>query len=57
MRLCCPGGTSCSTALRAGELANEDLLKALDDASLRGPAAGIPTVRNGARCSASPERG
>ena len=38
--------TSCSTRLRSGEFAREDLLKALDDASLRGlGGAGFPTGR------------
>jgi formate dehydrogenase beta subunit len=40
------GGYSLLTRLRSGELAKEDLLKALDDASLRGlGGAGFPTGR------------
>jgi NADH:ubiquinone oxidoreductase subunit E len=48
------GGYKLLNRLRSGELSIDDLLKALDDASLRGlGGAGFPTGRNGARCWAS----
>ena len=52
------GGYKLLARVRSGDLAKEDLLKALDDASLRGlGGAGFPTDENGGRCSASPDRG
>ena len=52
------GGYALLKRLRSGELPKEDLLKALDDASLRGlGGAGFRRDESGARCSASPARG
>ena len=52
------GGYELLKRLRSGELPKEDLLKALDDASLRGlGGAGFPTGASGARCWVSPVRG
>ena len=53
------GGYKLLKRLRSGESAKEDLLKALDDASLRGlGGAGFPDrTQSGAPCSASPGRG
>ena len=52
------GGYKLLNRLRSGELPKDDLLKALDDASLRGlGGAGFPRAANGARCLANPARG